>query len=107
MAIKECCSLDYSRLGIEVYIPEQTRKVKSGSTRFHKIKKGGKVRWIYIHEPSKQYTIAKQLYLKEVHTNCIHIKWGEWEMKKRREQEAFENRCAVLAARLINFICKK
>ena len=106
MAIKECCSLDYSRLGVEVYEPRKKDGI-SGKTRFHKISKGGKVRWIYIHEPSKQYTLAREVFLREVHTGCVNMKIGEWMMRKRKEQEAFENRCAVLAARLINFVCKK
>jgi hypothetical protein len=106
MAIKECCSLDYSRMGIEVYEPKRKEGL-SGKTRFHKITKGGKVRWIYIHEPSKQYVLAREQYLKEVHTGCVHIRIGDWRMRQRREEEAFENRCAILAARLINFICKR
>lgn len=104
MAIRVCSSLDFSRLGIEIYVPLR-REVK-GNTRFFKMVKNGKVRWKHVHEPSLDYLHARKEFEKTFSTGCTNMKMGDWIFRRKREQEAFENRCATLAARMMNHLCK-
>lgn len=104
MVTRVYSSVDYSRLGIVIYIPPK-REVK-GNTRFIKLVKGERVRWKHIHEPSLEYLHARKEFEKSFSTG-IKMRMGQWIFSRKQQEEDFENRCAKLAARLFNHLSKK
>ena len=100
MATRIYCSTDHSRMGIEVINFEKSFNVESlKRLRVFRLRQG----WSYNYVPSEKYKCRILELQKRVSKKLLNESMLSRVYRIKREEEEFENRCAVLAARMFNF----
>lgn len=100
MATRIYCSTDHSRMGIEtIEINKSFNKESLRRLRVFRFRDG----WSYTYTPSEKYATRIFELNKRVDVRLLRETMVARIYRKKREKEEFENRCAVLAARMFNF----